>query len=139
MINRFRQVLQGAIRLGTIYLNLCETGEVGHLNWITELSCRNKDVSGDLHNQYDELEGYFKAWTSVLDSQRKRCKELNYFTAKQLLYMRKELAELRRGREFVSLGVQVTFKLLCCCCGGCFCQSDFIAVNICSTYCSCTR
>ncbi|KAK3715936.1 hypothetical protein QZH41_016501 [Actinostola sp. cb2023] len=44
---------------------------------------------------------------AVLDAQRRHCVELNYFTAKQLLYLRKEVADLKRGRDFGSLEVQI--------------------------------
>lgn len=112
--------MQGAISVGSAYLNLCEAGEVSHLDWKEDFSCssvRHHDVTEDLRKRCDELTGFFKAWTSVLEMQRKECNELNFFTAKQLLYLRKEIADLRRGRDFGSLEVQVfgefLFEYLC--------------------------
>lgn len=92
-------------------MKLCDAGEVSHLDWKEKFRCSRKlhhdDITELLRAKADEFTGYFEEWTSLLEMQRMECNELNFFTAKQLLYLRKEIADLRRGRQLNSLEVQV--------------------------------
>lgn len=55
-----------------------------------------KDVTNDIISQAQEFELRYDAYKVRLHEQRMKYRELNYFTTQQLLFLRKELAAIKR-------------------------------------------
>lgn len=55
-----------------------------------------KDVTNDIISQAQEFELRYDAYRLRLHEQRMKYRELNYFTTQQLLFLRKELAAIKR-------------------------------------------
>lgn len=104
------KLLQGVIQLGQAYVNLCEIGDVSHLDWSQEYKCKSvmgKSVIGDIESKSKEFERCFRACKEHINSMRMKYHELNYFTIQQLLFLRKELAGLKQGTTMNFLNLQV--------------------------------
>ncbi|CAH3163087.1 unnamed protein product, partial [Porites evermanni] len=114
-VDKFNQILQGVVRLGQAYVKLCEIGDVSYLDWNKEYKCKTsiveKDVINDITSQAQEFERRYYAYRVRLHEQRMRYRELNYFTTQQLLFLRKELAAIKRRANIDFLNFQV-FALL---------------------------
>jgi len=103
-------MLQGVIQLGQAYVNLCEIGDVSHLDWSQEYKCKSvmrNDVIADIESKSREFERRFNACKEHINSLRMKYHELNYFTIQQLLFLRKELAGLKHSATMNSLHLQV--------------------------------
>lgn len=105
-------MLQGVIQLGQAYVNLCEIGDVSHLDWTQEYRCNRQSVMGkkvidDIESKRTEFERRFSACKEHINSLRRKHQELNHFTIQQLLFLRKELAGLKHGATMNSLHLQV--------------------------------
>ena len=109
------KILQGVVRLGQAYVKLCEIGDVSYLDWNKEYKCKTsiveKDVINDITSQAQEFERRYDAYRVRLHEQRMKYRELNYFTTQQLLFLRKELAAIKRSANIDFLNFQV-FALL---------------------------
>lgn len=70
-----------------------------------------KDVIHDIISQAQEFELRYDAYRVHLHEQRMKYRELNYFTTQQLLFLRKELAAIKRSANIDFLNFQV-FALL---------------------------
>ena len=107
--------MQGAVRLGQAYVKLCGIGDVSYLDWSKEYKCKSsimgKDVINDIISQAQEFELRYDAYRVHLHEQRMKYRELNYFTTQQLLFLRKELAAIKRSANIDFLNFQV-FALL---------------------------
>ena len=104
------QLLQGVIQLGQAYVNLCEIGDVFHLDWKQEYKCKSvmgKKVIDEIESKSTEFERWFTACKEHINSLRMKYHELNYFTIQQLLFLRKELAGLKHRTTMNSLHLQV--------------------------------
>lgn len=104
------QLLQGVIQLGQAYVNLCEIGDVSHLNWSQEYKCKSvlgKNVIADIESKSKEFERCFSACKEHINSLRMKYHELNHFTIQQLLFLRKELAGLKHSATINPLHLQV--------------------------------
>ena len=104
------QLLQGVIQLGQAYVNLCEIGDVSHLDWSQEYKCKSvmgKNVIADIESQSTEFERCFSSCKERINWLRMKYHELNYFTIQQLLFLRKELAGLKHSATMNSLHLQV--------------------------------
>ena len=107
--------MQGAVRLGQAYVKLCGIGDVSYLDWSKEYKCKSsimgKDVINDIISQAQEFELRYDAYRVHLHEQRMKYRELNYYTTQQLLFLRKELAAIKRSANIDFLNFQV-FALL---------------------------
>ena len=104
------QLLQGVIQLGQAYVNLCEIGDVSHLDWTQEYKCKSvmgKNVIAEIESKSAEFEGCISTCKEHINSLRMKYQELNYFTTQQLLFLRKELAGLKHNATMNSLHLQV--------------------------------
>ena len=70
-----------------------------------------KEVINDIISQAQEFELRYDAYRVHLHEQRMKYRELNYFTTQQLLFLRKELAAIKRSANIDFLNFQV-FALL---------------------------
>ena len=70
-----------------------------------------KDVINDIISQAQEFELRYDAYRVHLHEQRMKYREINYFTTQQLLFLRKELAAIKRSANIDFLNFQV-FALL---------------------------
>ena len=104
------QLLQGVIQLAQAYVNLCEIGDVSHLDWSQEYKCKTvmgKNFIADIESKSKEFEECFNTCKEHINSLRMKHHELNYFTIQQLLFLRKELAGLKHSATINSLHLQV--------------------------------
>lgn len=102
--------MQGVIQLGQAYVNLCEIGDVSHLDWNREYECRStmgKNVMKYIESQRNEFERSYEVCKEHINQQRMKYRELNYFTTHQLLFLRKELAALKHKAATNTLNLQV--------------------------------
>lgn len=91
------QILQCVLRLATVYISLCNAGEVSHLKWKHEFQCTpklttNRSLIDDLMNESEQMEQCLHHWKDELHAKRLRYSELNHFTTQQLLFLRRKLA-----------------------------------------------
>ena len=103
-------MLQGAVQLGQAYVNLCEIGDVSHLDWSEEYRCKSsmgKRIIYEIQSKCKEFEQLYHTCREHINEMRMKCHELNFFTIQQLLFLRKELASLKRGLTLESLNLQV--------------------------------
>lgn len=103
-------MLQGAVQLGQAYVNLCETGDVSHLDWNEEYKCKSsmgKRIIDEIQSKCVEFEQLCYACKEHINEMRMKYPELNFFTIQQLLFLRKELASLKQGSTLESLNLQV--------------------------------
>ena len=102
--------MQGVIQLGQAYVNLCEIGDVSHLDWNGEYECRStmaKKIIKYIESQSNEFERSYQVCKEHINQQRMKYRELNYFTTHQLLFLRKELAALKHSAAMNTLNLQV--------------------------------
>lgn len=103
--------MQGVVLLGQAYVNLCEIGDVSHLDWNHEYKCRSamgkKKVIDDIQLQTNDFERYFNTCKGNINSLRMKYRDLNYFTTQQLLFLRRELAGLKHSATMDVLNLQV--------------------------------
>ncbi|CAH3029473.1 unnamed protein product, partial [Porites evermanni] len=106
-VDRFVDILQCVQRLATVYIALCKAGEVSHLRWRHEFQCTprlstNRSLTKDLEEQSAQMEQCLELWKKELHTKRILYKELNHFTTRQLLFLRKQLAVVQgRGPRAV--------------------------------------
>ena len=91
--------MQGVLRLATVYIELCETGEVGHLKWQRTFHCKPKLISGDsvvskLRAESEIMEECLRKWKDEMHHKRLEYNHLNHYNTQQLLFLRKNLASL---------------------------------------------
>ena len=94
---KLNQILQCVLRLATVYISLCNAGEVSHLKWKHEFQCTpklttNRSLIDDLVNESEQMEQCLQHWKDELHAKRLRYSELNHFTTRQLLFLRRKLA-----------------------------------------------
>ncbi|PFX15559.1 E3 ubiquitin-protein ligase RNF213 [Stylophora pistillata] len=109
-INKFGELLQGAVQLGQAYVNLCEIGDVSRLHWNEEYKCKSsmgKRIIDEIRLKSEEFEELYDACREHINEMRMKYRELNFFTIRQLLFLRKELASLKQGSKLESLNLQV--------------------------------
>ena len=97
--------MQCVLRLATVYISLCNAGEVSHLKWKHEFQCTprlNRSLTKDLMIESEQMEQCLKQWKDELHAKRLQYGELNHFTTRQLLFLRSKLAVVQgRGPRAV--------------------------------------
>lgn len=96
-------------------MNLCEIGDVSHLDWKGEYKCKNvigKRVLVDIQSKSIEFDHRYKECKEHINSLRKKYHELNFFTIQQLLFLRKELAGLKYSSTMEYLHRLQVYSLL---------------------------
>ena len=111
------QVFEGILRVSDLYLQLCEVGEINYLTWKREFQCsKNEGNRDELLNNINEtckaMEKDLQQWKNTINGKRHECYSLNHFTMKQILNLRKELANACIGQVAVDELPLQTFVLL---------------------------
>jgi len=91
------------MRLGQVYIELHEAGDVKYLAWQEEVNCAedaqlitaHRHVAKKLNETCFEMEARLKLWRQYVHDRRQRFQALNHFTTKQILVLRRELGALR--------------------------------------------
>jgi hypothetical protein len=91
------------MRVGQVYIDLCEAGDDQYLTWSKEVRCsenrlptrRSRSINGELADISLTMENRLRVWQTTVHTKRTEYKELNHFTTKQMLAMRRELGMLR--------------------------------------------
>ena len=90
-----------------MYIALRKAGEVSHLKWKYEFQCTprlttSRSLTDDLVEKSEQMEHCLQQWKDELHVKRMMYSELNHFTTRQLLVLRRQLAEVqRRGPKTV--------------------------------------
>ena len=90
-----------------MYIELRKAGEVSHIKWKYEFQCTprltsSRPLTDDLVEKSEQMEHCLQQWRDELHAKRMLYNELNHFTTRQLLVLRKQLAEVqRRGPKAV--------------------------------------
>ena len=90
-------------------MNLCEIGDVSHLDWKEEYKCKSsmgKRIIEDIQSKSNEFEQRYNTCKERINSLRMKYHELNFFTIQQLLFLRKELAGLKQSSTVETLNLQ---------------------------------
>ena len=117
LITLLLQVFEGVLRVGGLYVQLCEVGEINYLTWKIELQC-SKTGSGrsklleKIDGKCSEMEEHLNTWKNQVDENRKGCYSLNHFTMKQILKLRREMALASTGQIAVDELPLQSFTLL---------------------------
>ncbi len=98
-------------------MQLCEVGEINYLTWKRKFQCsKNEGCREELLNNINEtckaMEKDLKTWKEKINDKRHECYSLNHFTMKQILNLRKELANACIGQVAVDKLPLQTFVLL---------------------------
>ncbi|XP_020912940.1 E3 ubiquitin-protein ligase rnf213-alpha isoform X2 [Exaiptasia diaphana] len=99
-INRFVEIFEAVNRLGQVYIDLCEAGNVKYLDWSETIDCseeRDCSVRKKLANTCKEMEERLFEWRRCMHDTRHKYKEFNHFSTQQILIMRRELGSLRHA------------------------------------------
>ena len=96
------QVFEGILMISSLYVELCEAGEIGYLTWKRIFKCsmqvgRSEALLKDIEETCKKMEDELKEWRKTINDRRYHCYSLNHFTMKQILHLRKELAKACRG------------------------------------------
>ena len=90
-----------------MYIALCKAGEVSHLKWKYDFQCTprltsSRSLTDDLEEKSEQMEHCLQQWKDELHAKRMMYSELNHFTTRQLLVLRRQLAEVQgRGPKVV--------------------------------------
>ncbi len=111
------QVFEGILRVSDLYLQLCEVGEINYLTWKRKFQCsknegRREELLNNMNETCKTMEKYLKTWKEKINDKRHECYSLNHFTMKQILNLRKELANACIGQLAVDELPLQTFVLL---------------------------
>ena len=106
------QIFEGILRIGNLYMQLCEMGQIDFLTWKRKFECRKEMLLNDIEKCCKTMEGKLEQWKECISRERKRCYFLNHFTMKQILKLRKELAEVCAGQVPIDELTFQTYTLL---------------------------
>ena len=100
-----------------LYQQLCDVGEIKYLVWKEEFKCSKDEYAGkkllnNINETCDTMENELKLWKETINAKRQNCYFLNHFTMKQILNLRKELANAGTGQVAVDQLPLQTFILL---------------------------
>jgi hypothetical protein len=114
-VQYFVEVLNRVVRLADVFIMLYKAGHCKYLKWSKTFRCRkitrssclqpkglpddcikqsNSMVLQSLTEEADEMQKSLNQWTQEVEQLRNQFYHLNYFTAPQLLTLRRELGEL---------------------------------------------
>ncbi|XP_022803330.1 E3 ubiquitin-protein ligase rnf213-alpha-like isoform X2 [Stylophora pistillata] len=111
-VEQFVRNLEGVMRLATAYINLYESGFVHLMNWNREFQCEDdfsegKCIAKDLEDESKGMETCFFNWKKKVSDAREEFRELNFFTTKQLMMLRKEIATVCHSSGLDISNIQV--------------------------------
>ena len=111
------KVFEGILRISDLYLQLCEVGEVNYLTWKRRFQCsenegRREELLRNINETCETMENELNQWKKTINCKRHECYSLNHFTMKQILNLRKELANASIGQVAVNELPLQTFVLL---------------------------
>ena len=103
--------------MGDLYVQLCEVGEINYLTWKIKFQCsknegRRDKMLEDINETCETMERELMQWKKTINDKRHHCYSLNHFTLKQILNLRKELANACTGQVAVDELPLQTFMLL---------------------------
>ena len=98
-------------------MELCEVGEINYLTWKRKFECskiqgRRDEMLKDINDTCEIMEGELEEWKETVNNKRHGCYSLNHFTMKQILNLRKDLANACTGQKAVNELPLKTFMLL---------------------------
>ena len=85
------------MRLATAYINLYDSGFVHRMHWSQEFSCskdqrEGESIAAELAAASTAMENCYLSWKKKVSNARSEYQELNFFTTRQLMLLRKEIA-----------------------------------------------
>ena len=86
-------------RIADALIALQQHGSVDYVGWEIQFPCNLPNVVDELQHVASKLEADLEQWKHEIQEQRERFYELNYYTAKQLLLLRKELGRLQKSGQ----------------------------------------
>lgn len=100
------------MRLATAYISLSESGFVHRMHWRQEFRCikdqrEGESIAAELAAASTAMENCYSTWKTKVSNARKEFHELNFFTTRQLMLLRKELAEACRRSDLYVDNLQV--------------------------------
>ena len=82
--------------IAEILITLQEAGNVKYIGWSMEFNCHAISVD-DLRKQAKDMEDELELWNKEVTKTRNEFCELNYYTTRQLLVLRSELAKMKKS------------------------------------------
>ncbi|KAK7459431.1 hypothetical protein BaRGS_00038999, partial [Batillaria attramentaria] len=120
-VDRFIRIMDGLVRLGKTYIQLCSDGCVLFLDWAVRFLCDNTrpvcctaEFSGHdmLKGQRDDndvedyiagiatfLERCHKEWLEYVDKKRQEYPDLNMYTVEQLVFLQQQLVKFKAAER----------------------------------------
>ncbi|XP_048586969.1 E3 ubiquitin-protein ligase rnf213-alpha-like isoform X2 [Nematostella vectensis] len=103
-INAFVEVFEGIMRLGKVYIALCEAGNARFLGWRQNFDCHDNYLTGQsIRNKLDclckEMEDELEVWREYMNRKRTKYHEFSHFTTRQIFIMREKIGAVRREGE----------------------------------------
>ena len=93
------QTLHITHHISELLLAMRQFGNIQYTNWSMILPCQ-KHVITELQKVAKEIESELEDWKMTIDDCRQKFYNLNYYTTRQLLILRKELGRLKFGAAF---------------------------------------
>ena len=98
-------------------MQLCEVGQIDYLTWKAKFQCsksaiRREELFKHINESCGTMESDLTHWKEIINCKRKECYPLNHLTMKQILSLRKRLAEACTGKIAIDELPLQTFMLL---------------------------
>ena len=98
-------------------MQLCEVGEINYLTWKKQFECCKDEIGREelltnINETCTRMENELNQWKKTIRDKRNVCYCLNHFTMKQVLNLRKELANACTGQVAVDELPLQTFMML---------------------------
>ena len=97
------QTLHSVCRIAEVLISLQQAGHVEYIGWRVEFYCQTVLVE-DLQGLAKDMEEELVKWNKEVTLARKKFYELNYYTMRQLLVLRRELGGLKSVRSLIKWG-----------------------------------
>lgn len=91
------QIFHGVYRVADALVSLQRNGNIKYWDWKMEVACEPDKVEA-LANQAKQMEDELEVWKEEVKRVREKYYELNYFTTRQLIVLRKDLGVLKSPR-----------------------------------------
>ena len=88
------QTLHCVCRIAEVLIALQQVGNVKYIGWIMNFYCKTHLVK-DLQSEAKEMEDELVRWNDEVTNARMKFYELNYYTTRQLLVLRRELGKVK--------------------------------------------
>jgi hypothetical protein len=95
-IQKFLELLHMVQRIAELLVSLHMAGNTQYISFLMRFGCATVS-SQELDSQISKMEEDREQWSEELKKNRRQYNYLNYFTSKQLLYLRRELGMLKEN------------------------------------------